>query len=150
MSLLPNVLNVVAIVYLTLLVCCGHYLDEADWDVYSIAGSGSCYSDCCINVVHCCCACVGSPCSACCSNLLEKIVATDYDDIPAYYGVYFESEGAMVNNNGNTLDDPLYAGFRRVATTETASVNGNDLFWITVTTYYKGGEFAELSTLVGP
>ena len=84
------------------------------------------------------------------SDLLEKIVATDYLDIPKEYGVYFEFEGAMVDNNGNTLDDPLYAGFRRVATTETASVNGNDLFWITVTTYYKGGEFAELSTLVGP
>jgi prepilin-type N-terminal cleavage/methylation domain-containing protein len=83
------------------------------------------------------------------ADYLEKIVATGYVSI-ANAGMYYELEGAMLDGNGNLLDDPIYARFSRWGTVETPVLNGVDMLWITVTVNYKGEEFANIGTLVGP
>ena len=41
------------------------------------------------------------------SDMLEKVVSTDYDNIAMVYAGYYEPEGFMSDASGNFLDDPI-------------------------------------------
>lgn len=82
------------------------------------------------------------------SDMMEKIISTEYEDIWEYSGQY-ESEGFMTDANGNFLEDPIYSDFRRFVTCDTATLANVNLMWVTVTVYYKSEETVNLTTLVG-
>ena len=82
------------------------------------------------------------------SDMLEKVVSTDYDNIYMYSGQY-EPEGFMSDASGNFLDDPIYSDFSRYVTCDPATLGNVNLMWVTVTVYYKSDEIANLTTLAG-
>ena len=50
------------------------------------------------------------------SDLMEKIIATKFDDIITNFGTYSEVQGKVRDANGNFFIDPAYAKFSRSAT----------------------------------
>lgn len=83
------------------------------------------------------------------SDMLEKVVSTDYDSIAMVYAGYYEPEGFMSDASGNFLDDPIYSDFSRFVTCDPATLANVNLLWVTVTVYYKSEEAASLTSLVG-
>lgn len=84
------------------------------------------------------------------SDLLEQIVATDYDLVSGFTG-YAEMKGAVRDSRGVVFSDPMYANFSRDVTLETSKIFENiEHLWVTVRVYRNGDQMAELSTLVLP
>lgn len=90
------------------------------------------------------------------SDLVEQIIATDFNDITTAYGSYSEAEGQVKDMTGSVFTDPMYAGYRRTALCEDVYVepeSGDDdiepmFILCTVKVFYNGGEVASVSRLI--
>jgi prepilin-type N-terminal cleavage/methylation domain-containing protein len=83
------------------------------------------------------------------SELMEKVLLEDPNDILVIYADYTEADGAMLDTWGVPLTDSVYAGFSRSASSQTATVASVDLVAVTVTVDYLGNEITSVTTLIG-
>ena len=83
------------------------------------------------------------------SELMEKILMTDYASIISTYDGYNEAEGDLLDAAGILHNGDIYAGFSRCATCSPATVGSVDLIAVTVTVYYQNQEISSVTTLVG-
>lgn len=83
------------------------------------------------------------------SELMEKILATDYTSIISTYNGYSESAGALLDAAGQVRSGSVYTGFSRSASCQTAEVAEEDLIAVTVKVFYNGTEKTRVTTLVG-
>ena len=49
------------------------------------------------------------------SDLMERIVATDFEEIVTIYGSYTEARGQIKDMTGGLFSDPVYANYSRQA-----------------------------------
>jgi prepilin-type N-terminal cleavage/methylation domain-containing protein len=88
-------------------------------------------------------------------DLLEEIINTPFDQIMATYAGYDEPEGQIKDITGAVFSDPVYADYSRCADCQAVYVSqqsgtGQPVFILaTVRVYYRGGETARLSRLIG-
>ena len=83
------------------------------------------------------------------SELMEKVLLSEPNDILIAYADYTESDGAMLDTWGNPLADSIYDGFSRSATSQPATVASVNLVAVTVTVDYQNSEITHVTTLVG-
>ncbi len=83
------------------------------------------------------------------SELMEKILVTNYADIISTYSAYSESEGALLDAAGAVHTGSAYSGFSRSVRCQSAAVGSIDLVVVTVTVYYDSDKIARITTLVG-
>jgi Tfp pilus assembly protein PilV len=90
-------------------------------------------------------------------DLVEKIIATDFNDITTAYGSYSsEPEGQIKDMTGNVFTDPMYAGYSRTALCQYVRVepeidddeNPPVFIRCVVKVFYNGGEIASVSRLI--
>ncbi|MDH4202518.1 MAG: type II secretion system GspH family protein [Phycisphaerae bacterium] len=82
------------------------------------------------------------------SELMEKVLLSEPNDILSTYADYTEADGAMLDTLGNPLTDSVYDGFSRSATSQPATVASVDLVAVTVTVDYLNNEMTSVMTLV--
>ena len=82
------------------------------------------------------------------SELMEKVLLSEPNDILTVYADYTEPDGAMLDALGNTLTDSIYDGFSRTATSLPATVASVDMVAVTVTVDYKNNEMTRITALV--
>jgi prepilin-type N-terminal cleavage/methylation domain-containing protein len=82
------------------------------------------------------------------SELMEKVLLSEPNDILITYADYTEADGAMIDAWGNPLTDSVYGGFSRSATSQPATVASVDLVAVTVEVDYLGNEMTHVTTLV--
>jgi hypothetical protein len=88
-------------------------------------------------------------------DLIERIVATPYDQVvPTWHG-YTEAQGQVKDAGGTVFTDPVYINYSRDATCETVYVaqqgdNDPPAFFIlaTVHVYHDGAETATVRRLI--
>jgi Tfp pilus assembly protein PilV len=83
------------------------------------------------------------------SELMEKILLSEPNDILTTYADYAEADGAMLDAWGNAMTDSVYDGFSRSATSLPATVASVPLVAVTVTVDYQNNEMTQVTTLVG-
>lgn len=83
-------------------------------------------------------------------DLLERIVATDFDDIESIWADYSEAEGAVTDSTGNVVTDNMYSKFSRSVTVAEATLGSTTHYWVTVTVQWDSKEVGTLSRLIGP
>lgn len=81
------------------------------------------------------------------TELMEKILLTDPNEIVATYGSYSESKGALLDTKGDLLTDSIYDGFSRSALCQKATVASVDLVAITVSVDHENREITRITTL---
>jgi Tfp pilus assembly protein PilV len=88
-------------------------------------------------------------------DLMERIIATDFDDIVSTYGSYNEAQGQVKDMTDAVFTDPVYANYSRQANcvyvfVEPLSSDDEEYFFIraTVKVYYLGRETASVSRLI--
>ena len=82
------------------------------------------------------------------SELMEKVLLSDPNDILVTYADYTEADGAMLDTWGAPLSDSVYAGFSRSATSQPATVASVDMVAVTVRVDYQNSEMTRITTLV--
>ena len=85
-----------------------------------------------------------------CSDLLEQIIATDFDSIESTWSTYSESAGQIKNSRGVVVTDTAYSRLSRDVTITDATLGSVTNYWVTVKVYNSGDEMVKLSTLIGP
>ena len=83
------------------------------------------------------------------SEMMEKVLQSEPNDILLNFGVYSETKGAMLDTKGVVLSDSIYAGFSRSVVSEAVTVNSVPLVKITVSVAYEGNEMTRVTTLAG-
>ena len=83
------------------------------------------------------------------SELMEKVLTTDPNDLVATYDGYAEASGAMLDTEGQFLTDTVYDGFSRSVACQPATVASVDLVAVTVEVDYLGNEMTTVTTLIG-
>jgi len=93
-------------------------------------------------------------------DLMERIIATDFDDIVGAYGSYSEEQGQVKDMTGAVFTDPVYANYSRQAQCaevyvsqeegydEPAGADDPIFIWAKVKVYYLGAEIASISRLI--
>ncbi len=88
-------------------------------------------------------------------DLMERIIAADFEDIDSTYGSYSEEQGQVEDMNGDVFADAMYANYSRTAScvyvfVEPLSGDDEEYFFIraTVKVYYLGAEVASVSRLI--
>ena len=87
------------------------------------------------------------------SDLVEKIITTNFDQMVDAYNGYSESAGQVEDSNEEIFSDSMYAKFSRTAVCEyiyvssQAGIVDHNFIRITVRVYYDGREVAELVRL---
>ena len=87
-------------------------------------------------------------------DLIERIVATDFDSIISNYGVYSEAQGQIKDMTGAVFTDSVYKQYSREAScvyvyVGTESGTDDPIFIrATVKVYYQGREVASVSRLI--
>ena len=82
------------------------------------------------------------------SELMEKVLMTDPNDLVTVYDGYTEVDGAMLDTKGQVLTDMVYDGFSRSVACQPATVASVDLVAVTVEVDYLGNEMTTITTLV--
>jgi len=82
------------------------------------------------------------------SELMEKVLLKDPNDILVTYADYTEADGEMRDTSNNLLTDLVYDGFSRSASSQPATVASVDLVAVTVEVDYLGNEITRVTTLV--
>lgn len=82
------------------------------------------------------------------SELMEKVLLSEPNDILSTYADYTEADGAMLNAWGNPMTDSIYDGFSRSVTSLPATVAFVDLVAVRVTVDYQNNEITHITTLV--
>ncbi len=83
------------------------------------------------------------------SEMMERIRATDYDDVMTVYSVYAEPAGLLKDSAGQLLSGSLYRGISRSTACQTLNVEGVQMLWVTVRVFYQDGEMLKAGTLIG-
>ena len=84
------------------------------------------------------------------SEMMEKVLQSEPNDILLNFGVYSETKGAMLDTKGVVLSDSIYAGFSRsVEAVKVPLVPSVPLVKITVSVAYEGNEMTRVTTLAG-
>lgn len=83
------------------------------------------------------------------SELMEKILSTNYADIISTYDGYSESEDALLDAAGTVHTGAAYSGFSRSVACLPATIGSVDVVIVTVTVYYQNQEMTQVTTLVG-
>jgi Tfp pilus assembly protein PilV len=89
------------------------------------------------------------------SDLIEKIVATPFDDIVSTYDGYSEPEGQVKDATGTVFTDPKYARFSRSANcthvyvSQESGLVDPEFVMATVQVDYGGRQLATISRLIG-
>lgn len=88
------------------------------------------------------------------SNLMERIINTDFDPIVDDYDGYTEDQGELLNVGGEVLSDTIYSKFSREATCsyiyvpqETGAAQVKFIL-VTVVVYYDGEQIAVIKRLI--
>ncbi|MHC4904367.1 MAG: type IV pilus modification PilV family protein [Planctomycetota bacterium] len=82
------------------------------------------------------------------SELMEKVLLSEPNDILVTYADYTEAKGAMLDTLGSPLTDSVYDGFSRSATSQPATVASVDLVAVTVTVDYLNNQMTHITTLI--
>ncbi|MFA5422575.1 MAG: prepilin-type N-terminal cleavage/methylation domain-containing protein [Phycisphaerae bacterium] len=90
------------------------------------------------------------------SDLVEKVIATDFNDITTAYGSYSESEGQIKDMTGDVFTDPMYAGYSRTVLCQYVYVDQESgdgdiepiFIRCTAKVFYNGGEIASVGRLI--
>jgi hypothetical protein len=89
------------------------------------------------------------------NDLIERIVATPYDQIIPTWNGYAEDPGQIKDAGGNTFTDPVYANYSRDASCQTVYVAQQDdgdppcFFTLaTVRVHYRGAQTAAVRRLI--
>ena len=83
------------------------------------------------------------------SEMMEKVLLSEPNDILLNFGVYSETKGAMLDTKGVVLSDSIYTGFSRSVVSEGVAVKSVPLVKITVSVAYEGNEMTRVTTLAG-
>jgi len=83
------------------------------------------------------------------SEMMERIRATDYDDVMTVYSAYTEPAGLLKDSAGQLLSGSLYRGISRSTACQTVNVEGVQMLWVTVRVFYQDGEMLKAGTLIG-
>ena len=83
------------------------------------------------------------------SEMMEKVLLSEPNDIIATYDGYAEADGAMLDTFGSPLADSVYTGFSRSTTCQAATVKSVPLVLVTVSVAYQGNEMTRVITLAG-
>ena len=83
------------------------------------------------------------------SEMMEKVLLSEPNDILAIYDSYAEADGAMLDTSGSPLTDSVYGGFSRSVTSQDATVKSVLLVVVTVSVAYQGNEMTRVTTLAG-
>ena len=88
------------------------------------------------------------------NNLVEKIAATDFDQIVSIYDGYSESKGHLEMFSGSEYSDNSCANFsissacQYVYLPQQSGISGPDFILVNVNVYYSGRELIQLNRLV--
>jgi type II secretory pathway pseudopilin PulG len=89
------------------------------------------------------------------ADLMERIIATDFENIVGTYGSYSEAQGQVKDMTDSVFTDPAYANYSRQANcvyvfVEPLSGDDEEYFFIraTVKVYYLGRELVSVSRLI--
>ena len=83
------------------------------------------------------------------SEMMEKVLLSEPNDILSSFGGYVETKGAMLDTKGVVLSDSVYAGFSRSVVSQAVTVKSVPLVNITVSVAYEGNEMTWVTTLAG-
>jgi prepilin-type N-terminal cleavage/methylation domain-containing protein len=83
------------------------------------------------------------------SELMEKVLLSEPNDILSTYAAYTEAPGAMLDTSGEVLNDSIYAEFGRSAFSQAATVKSVPLVIVSVSVDYQGNEMTRVTALVG-
>ncbi|MHC4553624.1 MAG: type IV pilus modification PilV family protein [Planctomycetota bacterium] len=83
------------------------------------------------------------------SELMEKVLATDYSNVIATWHGYAEADGSLLDTSGGTHSGSAYDGFSRSVSCQAAAVASVDLIAATVTVSYQGVQMTRATTLMG-
>lgn len=82
------------------------------------------------------------------SDLIEEILASDYDAIIADYNNYTETPGQIKKAHGVFFNQDMYEGFYRQVAIEASANPKIDLLKVTVEVYYEGDILTSQTCLV--
>ena len=90
------------------------------------------------------------------SDLMEQIINTPFDQIVTAWNDYSEAQGELLNESGEVLTDPMYAGFSRQASCDYAYMSvppqgppfAPNFILASVQVHYRNGEVATLNRLI--
>ena len=92
------------------------------------------------------------------SDLMEEIIATDFDHIVNKYGTYTEPQGHIIRDffTADEFTDPMYANFSRTASCVEVYVPQQapreegqcNFILVTVQVYYSGRQIATINRLI--
>jgi prepilin-type N-terminal cleavage/methylation domain-containing protein len=89
-------------------------------------------------------------------DLMERIIATEPNEVVATWGGYTEAEGQVRDAGGNVFTDPMYAHFSRSASCygdvyvpqQSGPPAASNFVLVSVQVRYQGREVATLSRLI--
>jgi hypothetical protein len=79
-------------------------------------------------------------------NLIEEIIAADFNDIKDYSDT--QAEGELYNMQGQKIEDSAYWGFSRKAVCQHPYAGSDKLVLATVTVKYRDRKIIELRRLI--
>ena len=91
---------------------------------------------------------------------MERIIATDFEDIVGTYGSYSEEQGQVKDMTDAVFSDSVYANYSRTADCVEVYVSQEEgysdpvgaddpiFIWAKVKVYYLGAEVASVSRLI--
>lgn len=89
------------------------------------------------------------------TNLMEEIIASDYDDVVLNYDGYTESSGAIKSSNGDVIESPEYANFSRSVACHEIYLEGQSalssppVILVEVMVAYNGRELVTIKEIKG-
>ena len=90
------------------------------------------------------------------NDLMEQVITTPFDQIVATWDAYAEAEGEILNESGEVLADPIYAGFSREVNCEYAYMSvppqgppfAPNFIFVSVQVRHRSAEIATVSRLL--
>jgi hypothetical protein len=82
-------------------------------------------------------------------ELMEKILAADFDAIVSTYNGYTESKNNLLDAAGQKHTGMAYDGLSRYAICQSSTAASVDLITVTVVVLYNGSELTRVTTLAG-
>jgi prepilin-type N-terminal cleavage/methylation domain-containing protein len=83
------------------------------------------------------------------SELMEKVLLSEPNDILSSFDGYAEAKGAMLDTKGDLLTDSIYSGFSRSVVSEAVTIKSVPLVVVTVSVAWQENEMTRVTTLVG-
>lgn len=83
------------------------------------------------------------------SELMEKILAADFDSLVSTYNGYTESKNNLLDAAGQKHTGLAYEGLSRYAICQSSTAASVELITVTVVVLYNGLEITRLTTLAG-